>query len=70
MDFKRLGCVNVVAYDLEPGTYEVESFEPYTMRYMKMLVTEGSRRGLPHLSARLRRIRKSTPRILLRATRG
>ncbi len=42
VDFKRLGCVNVVAYDLEPGTYEVESFEPYTMRYMKMLVTEGA----------------------------
>jgi alpha-L-rhamnosidase len=42
VDFKRLGCVNVVAYDLEPGAYEVESFEPYTMRYMKMLVTEGA----------------------------
>jgi alpha-L-rhamnosidase len=42
VDFKRLGCVNVVTYDLDPGTYSVESFEPYTMRYMKILVTEGA----------------------------
>jgi len=42
VNFRRLGCVNAVTYDLQPGSYEVESFEPYTMRYMKMLVTEGA----------------------------
>ncbi len=41
VDFKRLGCVNIVAYELEPGTYTVESIEPYTMRYMKALVPQG-----------------------------
>jgi len=41
VDFKRLGCVNIVAFDLQPGTYELESFEPYTMRYLKLLVLAG-----------------------------
>ncbi len=39
--FKRLGCVNVVGYELEPGQYSVVSFEPYTMRYLKFIVVEG-----------------------------
>jgi len=37
----RLGCINIVAYELEPGTYSVESFEPYTMRYAKLFVSAG-----------------------------
>jgi alpha-L-rhamnosidase len=41
VDFKRLGCVNIIAYDLQPGTYELESFEPYTLRYLKLIVLEG-----------------------------
>jgi alpha-L-rhamnosidase len=41
VDFKRLGCVNIVSYELEPGTYDVESFEPYTLRYLKLVVLEG-----------------------------
>ncbi len=41
VDFKRLGCVNVIAYELQPGTYEMESFEPYTLRYLKLIVLEG-----------------------------
>ncbi len=41
VDFKRLGCVNVISYDLEPGTYRLESIEPYTLRYLKLLVTAG-----------------------------
>ena len=41
VDFKRLGCVNVVVYELEPGTYNVETFEPYTLRYLKLLALEG-----------------------------
>ncbi len=41
VDFKRMGCVNIVAYDIEPGTYHVESFEPYTLRYLKVIVLQG-----------------------------
>ena len=41
VDFKRLGCVNAIGYDLQPGTYKLESFEPYTLRYAKVLVLEG-----------------------------
>ena len=42
VDFKRLGCVNAVSYTLEPGTYHLESFEPYTLRYLKLNVLEGA----------------------------
>ncbi|MBN1488418.1 MAG: hypothetical protein JXA69_00750 [Phycisphaerae bacterium] len=42
VNFKRLGCVNILAFELEPGTYAVESFEPYTMRYAKLMVLEGA----------------------------
>ncbi len=42
VDFKRLGCVNAVGYELEPGTYHLESFEPYTMRYLKLNVLQGA----------------------------
>lgn len=41
VDFRRLDCVNAVLYELEPGTYTVESFEPYTLRYLKFIVLEG-----------------------------
>ncbi len=41
VDFKRLGCVNVVYYELQPGTYALESFEPYTLRYLKLIALEG-----------------------------
>ena len=37
VDFKRLGCINAVVYDLTPGNYTLESFEPYTFRYLKIL---------------------------------
>jgi alpha-L-rhamnosidase len=34
----RLSCCNVVAYDLAAaGTYRVETFEPYTLRYLKIM---------------------------------
>jgi alpha-L-rhamnosidase len=42
VDFKRLGCVNAVCYELEPGTYHLESIEPYTMRYLKLNVLQGA----------------------------
>jgi alpha-L-rhamnosidase len=41
VDFKRLSCVNIVAYELQPGKYYVETFEPYTLRYLKLLVLDG-----------------------------
>ncbi len=42
VDWKRLGCVNIVEYQLEPGVYHVESFEPYTLRYLKLLALDGA----------------------------
>ena len=41
VDFKRLGTVGVVSYSLEPGTYRLETLEPYTLRYLKLLNLEG-----------------------------
>ncbi len=41
VDFKRLGCVNVIRYQLQPGDYRLESIEPYTMRYLKIICLEG-----------------------------
>jgi len=41
VDFKRLGCVNIIACDLGPGRHEIESFEPYTLRYLKLMALEG-----------------------------
>jgi len=41
VDFKRLGCVNIVSYELEPGSYDLESIEPYTLRYLKVIVLAG-----------------------------
>jgi alpha-L-rhamnosidase len=42
VDFKRLGCVNILSYELQPGSYDLESFEPYTFRYLKLVVLEGA----------------------------
>jgi alpha-L-rhamnosidase len=41
VDFKRMGCCNVITYQLEPGTYQVEAIEPYTLRYLKLVCLEG-----------------------------
>ncbi len=41
VNFRRLGCVNVVRYELEPGRYHLESIEPYTFRYLKAICLEG-----------------------------
>ncbi len=38
---KRLGCINVVDYHLEPGTYALDAFEPYTLRYLKIYAIGG-----------------------------
>jgi len=41
VDFKRLGCVNLITYSLPAGRLSLESFEPYTLRYLKAIVLEG-----------------------------
>ncbi len=41
IDFKRLETVNIIAYELGPGDYRLESFEPYTLRFLKFLALEG-----------------------------
>ena len=41
VDFLRLYCVNAIGYELEPGEYDLESIEPYTMRYAKLMVMQG-----------------------------
>jgi len=42
VNFKRMGCVNVVRYDLEPGKYQLETIEPYTLRYLKLVCETGA----------------------------
>jgi alpha-L-rhamnosidase len=41
VNFLRTDCVNVITYLLQPGVYNLESFEPYTLRYLKLMVLEG-----------------------------
>ena len=41
VNFRRMGTINSVTYDLQPGTYVIESFEPYTLRYLKAIMTGG-----------------------------
>ena len=41
LNFHRLGCIQIVTYEFPAGTYEVESFEPYTLRYLKLLSLKG-----------------------------
>ena len=38
----RYGCANVVAWEfLEPGEYDVEAFEPYTLKYADVIAFKG-----------------------------
>ncbi len=32
---------NQVVYELEPGSYKIETFEPYTFKYLKVIVLKG-----------------------------
>jgi len=38
---ERLGCRAYVIYELQPGEYDLESFEPYTMQYVQYAFDEG-----------------------------
>ncbi len=37
----RLRCNSTLTYKLEPGVYDIESFEPYTLQYLKVTVNSG-----------------------------
>ena len=37
----RFGCYAYLTYELEPGTYNLEAFEPNTMQYVEVLATKG-----------------------------
>ncbi|MGD0227054.1 MAG: hypothetical protein ABSF71_32405 [Terriglobia bacterium] len=41
VDFKRLMCVNVVAYSLAPGVYNLETFEPYGLQFLRLMILTG-----------------------------
>jgi alpha-L-rhamnosidase len=41
VNFERNDTVNIVAYELAPGEYNLESFEPYTLRFLKFIALEG-----------------------------
>jgi len=42
VNWQRLGCVNALLFDLEPGAYNLQGFEPHTMRYMKLMALSGN----------------------------
>ena len=42
VNFRRLGTIAAVTYDLQPGFYKLESIEPYTFRYLKFIISDGS----------------------------
>ena len=41
VDFKRMNCGNVIKWELKRGEYNLESIEPYTMRYCQIVVKSG-----------------------------
>lgn len=42
VSLKRAGINPFVVYELEKGYYNIEAFEPYTLRYLKIMLFEGS----------------------------
>ncbi len=42
IDFLRLDCLSAIKYELKPGTNNLESIEPYTLRYLKLIAARGS----------------------------
>lgn len=41
VNYHRLGCASIVTWELEPGSYRLESMEPYTMRFIKLNLLAG-----------------------------
>lgn len=42
VDAHRMQCVNAVQIDLPAGTFDIETFEPYTMRYLQLHALDGA----------------------------
>lgn len=42
VDPRRLRCLNIVDVRMEPGVHVVETFEPYTFRYLQVVVLDGA----------------------------
>jgi alpha-L-rhamnosidase len=42
VDPHRLQCVNAVQYDLPAGVHDIETFEPYTLRYLQIHALDGA----------------------------
>ncbi|HEY3328970.1 MAG TPA: hypothetical protein VGK19_03030 [Capsulimonadaceae bacterium] len=42
VDFLRMSCVNAVRFNIPSGTFALEAFEPYTLRYAKLIAIGGS----------------------------
>lgn len=38
LDFTRMGCCNVVKYELDVGEYAINTFEPYSLRYLRAVI--------------------------------
>ena len=41
VNFWKLRCLNLIGYELSAGSFELESFEPYVLRFLKIIVMEG-----------------------------
>jgi len=42
IDLDRNKSINLVYYELQPGNYTLESMEPYTFRYLKLIALDGA----------------------------
>ncbi len=42
IDLSRNDTLNFVCFELQPGEYALESIEPYTFRYLKIMVLDGT----------------------------
>lgn len=42
VNWRRLGCVNALTWNLAPGTYTLEAFEAHTLRYLKVFAAKGN----------------------------
>lgn len=42
LDYHRMGCVNAVWWELKKGKYNVETLQPYTLKYGSWIVIQGS----------------------------
>jgi len=42
VDFKRMDCCNVVRYELKVGEYNLLTFEPYVLKFLKLIAKNGS----------------------------